>query len=150
MSGIKSEKNKEPPAKKTRSGINPDIDFKAQGITDWESSGHLPTFSEVIGGIRSLVNTKTNSDSATWTVSHALEKDWIARNIYPESSTAIHKKLKKEFDEFMLVRKLVNKGNVTTNTMERYEKLRCRKDQIYDIFVETESDKACQGSNRNQ
>ena len=48
----------------------------------------------------------------------------------------------------MLVRKLVNKGNVTENTRERYQKLSSRKDKVYDIFIVTESDKANQGKKR--
>ena len=43
----------QPSAKKTRTHLNPDVDFPVQGIEDWENSGHLPTFSEVIGGVRS-------------------------------------------------------------------------------------------------
>ena len=45
-----------PIPKKTRSALNPDIDFPEEDVNNWSYLGHLPTFGEVIGAVRGLIS----------------------------------------------------------------------------------------------
>ena len=69
----------------------------------------------------------------------------MSRNIYRTSSISIQKKLIVEYNEFIAVRKLVNRGNMTETTKDRYSKIFERKDKLYDIYSESDKDKAKQG-----
>ena len=119
------DKSAGPSPKKTCSSLNPDVDFSVKNISDWENSGHLPSFGEIIGVIRGLTSKQTSASSAIWSVSHTLEQHWIDRNVYPKTYQSIERKLK---------RKLINKGNITEKTREMYEELRNIKDMLYDIY----------------
>ena len=123
------------PVKKTRSSANPDVDFPVNDPGDWTNSGHLPTFCEVIGAVRHTVSKKVSAAEATKLVTNTLMKEWTERNIYPKSYRSIYTQLQAEYSEFVAVRKLVNRGNPTNSTQERYERLRKQKDELYDIFV---------------
>ena len=123
------------PVKKTRSSANPDVDFPVNDPRDWTNSGHLPTFCEVIGAVRHTANIKVSRAESCKLVTETLMKEWTERNIYPKSYRSIYTQLQAEYSEFVAVRKLVNRGNPTNSTQERYERLRKQKDELYDIFV---------------
>ena len=46
----------DPRPKRTRSTPDPDIDFPSKDVASWNSSGHLPSFLEVIGAVKYLVD----------------------------------------------------------------------------------------------
>ena len=124
-----------PPVKKTRSSLNPDVDFPVNDPGGWTNSGHLPTFCEVIGAVRHTSSKKVSAAEASMLVTNILMKEWTERNIYPKSYRSIYTQLHAEYSEFVAVRKLVNRGNPTNSTQERYDRLRKQKDELYDIFV---------------
>ena len=85
--------------------------------------------------MRHTANTKVSRAEACKLVTETLMKEWTERNIYPKSYRSIYTQLQAEYSEFVAVRKLVNRGNPTNSTQERYERLRKQKDELYDIFV---------------
>ena len=78
---------------------------------------------------------KTSADEACLKVSKILVKHWVDRNVYPLSWQVVHKRLFKDYTEFMAVRKLIMmKKSYTEATKDRYTVLKEMKDQVYDIY----------------
>ena len=121
--------------KRTRSSINPDVDFPEVDPKDWQKSGYLPTFCEVIGAIRKTVSKKVSANEAVKNVTDKLINEWTSRNVYTKTAKIVISSLLAEYQEFLAVRKLINKGNPTDKTLQRYAELNGRKDDLYDIFV---------------
>ena len=120
----------------TRTALCPDVDFPAIQTQDWQSSGHLLTLGELVGGVRGLVSKKTSADEACIKVSKIAVQHWVDRNVYPLSWQMVHKRLFKDYTEFMSVRKLIMMKNYYTEaTKDRYKVLKEMKDQVYDIYV---------------
>lgn len=126
---------KDPPRKKTRSSLNPDVDFPSVNSDEWRNSGHLPTFGEVIGGIRNLTGKHTSAATACKLITQEVVQHWIQRNVYPKSEKTIQNTLFAEITEFNLVKKLIAKGNPTAQTQERYEKLREGKLNLRRVLI---------------
>ena len=63
----------------------PDVDFPQVLSNDWESSGHLLTLGELIGGIRGKISRKVSAQEASRQVSKIAVRHWISRNISPVS-----------------------------------------------------------------
>ena len=119
----------------TRTALCPDVDFPAIQTQDWQSSGHLLTLGELVGGVRGLVSKKTSADEACIKVSKIAVQHWVDRNVYPLSWQMVHKRLFKDYTEFMSVRKLIMmKNSYTEATKDRYTVLKEMKDQVYDIY----------------
>ena len=67
------------------------------------------------------------------TVSKLAVEHWTERNVYTVCWTGVNKKLLKVYDNFMSLRKEINKGKPSQLTIERYNKLKHLKDQVYNI-----------------
>ena len=65
----------------TRNNLCPDVDFPPLKTEEWKLSGHLLTFSELIGGIRGLVSTKFSYTQACTAISNIAVSHWSERNI---------------------------------------------------------------------
>ena len=122
------------PLPSTRHSLSPDVDFPSVEIKEWQASGHLLSWGEIIGGVRSLVTRKVSAEKACEKVSGLAVQHWIDRNVYPLGSMTVKVKLEKDYSEFVQVRKLIMKGSYTQTTDERYKVLKDRKDLVYDIF----------------
>ena len=96
--------SKGPPPKKTRSTLNPDVDFPSLNSDEWRNSGHLPTFGEVIGGIRNLTSKHTSAATACKLISQEVTQHWLQRNVYTKSENTIQNTLFAEITEFNLVK----------------------------------------------
>ena len=122
-----------PKPKKTRTMASPDVDFPPLSSESWPDSGHLPTLAEIIGAIRSKVTRHFSAEKATGLISEILIAHWIDRNILPKWASVVQTLLLSEYNEFMAVRKLINKGNPTEATILRYNELKDVKDKVLDI-----------------
>ena len=60
----------------TRNNLCPDVDFHPLKTEEWKLSGHLLTFSELIGGIRGLVSTKFSYTQACTAISNIAVSHW--------------------------------------------------------------------------
>ena len=118
---------------RTRTSPRPDVNFPQVLTDDWESSGHLLTLGELIGGIRGKILRKVSAQEASRQVSKIAVRHWISRNISPVSWQMVHQRLTKDYTEFMNVRKLIMKGSFTKSTNERYNTLKLMKDKVYNI-----------------
>ena len=117
----------------TRNADCPDVDFPAVDIKEWEYSGNLLTLGELISGIRFLICKKETKVVACMTVSKLAVEHCTERNVYTVCWTGVNKKLLKVYDNFMSLRKEFNKGKPSQLTIERYNKLKDLKDQVYNI-----------------
>ena len=109
------------PVPSTRHSLSPDVDFPPVNIKDWQGSGHLLSWGELIGGVRSLVSKKVSAEKACEQVSELAVQHWIDRNVYPLSSNTVKVRLVKDYSEFVLVRKQIMKGSYTQATSDRYK-----------------------------
>ena len=70
---------------RTRSSPNSDVDFPKCDIKFWKHSGHLLSWSEVIGGVRGLMNRKTSALSASTEIVKIAINHWIDVNVHLQS-----------------------------------------------------------------
>ena len=107
----------------TRGSFAPDVDFPVVNIEEWQFSGHLITLAELISGIKSLVNKKVSADSDALQVAKVVVQHWLYRNVYPISCNAVHRLLLREYEEFLRLRKLIQRTDraLTDDTIRRYQ-----------------------------
>ena len=127
---------------KTRSSLDPDVEFPKKDVSDWKYSGHLPSYGDVIGGIRHMVDRNTSKEESVKFVSETLIKHWSDRNVYPQHVIKVSKTLGDDYKEFVSVRKLIIRSDrpPTQQSISRYEVLRDRRDLLYDIFGDLENE----------
>ena len=118
----------------TRTSLCPDVDFPVLETDQWESSGHLLTLSELIGGIRGKISRKVSAEEACHKIAKIVVQHWINRNEYPISWQNLQQRLIKVYSESAAVRKLIMKGSYTEATNTRYNALKEIKDKVYDIY----------------
>ena len=75
--------------KKTRSSINPDVDFPPFDDSEWLKSGHLPSLAEVIGAVRFSTNKKVSASAACTKVAVRIVSESTARNVYSKSPNTV-------------------------------------------------------------
>ena len=120
--------------KSTRNSLSPDVDFPIMNTKDWVNSGHLLSWGEVIGGVRSFVGSRVSAEMACEQVSQLAVQHWIDRNVYPLATSTVKKKLMKDYTEFLQVRKLIMKGSFTQATADRYKVFKDNMVVVYDIY----------------
>ena len=117
----------------TRYTLCPDVDFPAVDIEEWNHSGNLLTLGELICGIRFLISKNNSKITACGTVSRLAVEHWTERNVYTVCWTTVNRKLMPVYDKFIVLRGYINKGYLSKLTMERYNKFKDLKDQVYNI-----------------
>ena len=66
---------------RTRTSPQPDVDFPPILTDGWESSGHLLTLGELIGGIRGKISRKVSAQEALRQVSKIAVSHLKSRNV---------------------------------------------------------------------
>ena len=127
------------PDDKSAAKINPSVDFPVYDFNIWKQSGHLITFGEIIGGMQFMIDKKISGEVASGMISRTLVTHWNERNVNTQSEEIVQKRLYKDYQEFVSVMQLVNKGNISEATRRRYEALIERRNNIYDIYIGNDS-----------
>ena len=121
--------------KYTRSGGLIIIDFETEyPAIDKFDKQKLPTNKEIIGLAKKLNETKT-WDNSIHEVSNIVMNHWIERNVYPITIKTVKKRVRKEVETYLDLKKQIGRSK-SKGWQMKAKSFTQNKDKFFDIFCE--------------